>query len=200
MDRVRGRASTIVVGTRFRERNVAAVRRRVQVDTIPAAREEDLSTNTIGAVVAWQTVGLSSGRTIVVEAGEADSVGLEVTSEVALEWVTRNHAEASRESNEGVVVGARALQVVDGRATERSASVTSLRHSLDTAVGELEVELGGPVSRKIGGDGARGTAGVAELVVVGVEAEAWRLSMRRPSRSEIASKVSLPLPPTTVWV
>jgi len=109
MDRVRGRASTVVVGTRFRERDVAAVGRRVQVDTVPAAREEDLSTNTIGAVVAWQAVGLSSGRTVVVEAGEANSVGLEVASEIALEWVTRDHAESSREGNEGVVVGARAL-------------------------------------------------------------------------------------------
>ena len=187
MNWVRGWACTIVVSTRFRERNVAAVRRRVQVDTVPAAREEDLSTNTIGAVVARQTVGLSSSRTIVVEACETDSVGLEVASEVALEWVTRDHAEASWEGHERVVVGTGALEVVDSCATKRSTSVTSLRHSLNTAVGKLEVELGSPVSGQIGSDRAGGTAGVAELVVIGVEAKAWRLLVLETARTRQSS-------------
>jgi hypothetical protein len=145
---------------------------RVQVLSVPAAGEEDLSTETVGAVDGGKTVGLGGGGTIVVEAVEADGLGLKVTSVVASEWVTRDHAEPSRESLQRVVVGTTTLKVVDGGTTEGSSAITGLGNSLEASILELEVELGSPVSREILADGARCAAGVAKGVIAGLETEA----------------------------
>jgi hypothetical protein len=90
----------------------------VQVLSVPAAREEYLRTETVRAVDGGKTIGLGGSGTIVVETVEADGLGLEVTSVVALEGVTRDHAETSRESLERVVVGTTTLEVVDSGTTE----------------------------------------------------------------------------------
>lgn len=105
--------------------------RRVQVHAVPAAGEEDLSTESIRAIVGREAVRLGLCSGVVVETVVADSLGSESTSVVAEEWVTSNHSEASREGLQRVVVGAPTLQVVDSSTTKRASTITSLGNSLE---------------------------------------------------------------------
>ena len=65
VDRVRSRAGTVVVvGSGVR--HVGLVVGRIEVDTVPASREEDLKTHTIGAVVVEEIGTLSPVGVVVV--------------------------------------------------------------------------------------------------------------------------------------
>lgn len=121
---------------------------RVQVLAIPAAREEDLSTQTIWAVDEWEPVRLRSRRCVVVEAGVADGLSSECAGVVADKRVTGNHSESSREGLECVVVGTGTLEIVDSGATKGATTITSLRNSLERSVLELKVQFRSPVGWK----------------------------------------------------
>lgn len=159
--------------------NVAFVVRGGNVLAVPARGEEDLGTDTVGAigvhvVLVGEEVAVARafGSLVVVEAVEAKrllaecELGLVVgspgrgwrvgdwASEVAETAVTRKHLEALGES----------LDVVAEKEVvcEHTAD---LRDNLDLAILVDEVEGGGPVGRLVVVELARGALGLTEHVV-----------------------------------
>jgi hypothetical protein len=170
VNRVRGRARSVIGGTAAGVGHVRLVIGRVEVHTIPAGWEEDLGTETVGAVGGGHSPGLGRGGWII-QADEAHSLGSEIIGLVTLERVTSKHAEALGEGLELVVVRAGALQVVDVHASVNTVSIAELRNVLERAVLELIVQLGGPVVGQVGLDWAGRALGRASLGIVHIEAE-----------------------------
>lgn len=102
-------AGAVVEGAGFRVRDVGFVVVRVQILAIPAAREEDLHAQTVGAVLVGELVGFGLRLGVVVQADEADGLGGEIIVEAALERVAGYHAEVLGEGLDFVLVGAAAL-------------------------------------------------------------------------------------------
>lgn len=63
------------------------------------------------------------------------------------------------------------IQIVDGHSTSKTVTVTSYRNTDKATVLRVVVELWGPVNGKVLGDWTGRTSGLAEVVVVGSEAE-----------------------------
>lgn len=171
VDGVGSRAWTAVVGPALRVRHVGLVIGRVEVDAVPAGGEEDLSAETIGAVLGGEAGGLRGGSRVV-EADKGDGSRGKVRGGVALEWITSQHAETLGESLESVVVGARTLEVVGSHATEDTDAIADVGDLLKGSVLVLVVERGGPVVGKILLDGAGGAGRSASLLIGHVKSEA----------------------------
>jgi hypothetical protein len=73
---------------------VRFVVRGVQVDTIPACGEEDLRSQTGGAIDFGELIRFRSCRSIIVQACIADGLGFECTGEAASEGVTSHHTKS----------------------------------------------------------------------------------------------------------
>jgi hypothetical protein len=171
MNRVRVGALAAVVAATNGVRHVRLVVSRIKVDAIPARGEEDLSTETIGAVLSRKTVG-GAGAAAVVETNEADSLRFEVASVVALEGVTSKHTETLGEGLKLVVVGATTLEIIDGHTTVDTGTIARLLNVLERTVLVLVVEGRGPVVREILLDRARGAVRRTSIGIVHLELEA----------------------------
>lgn len=171
VDRVAAGAAAAVVATANGVRHVRLVVSGIKVDTIPARREEDLGTETIGAVLGRKTIA-SAGAASVVEADETNGLRCEVVSVVALEGVTSDHAEALGEGLELVVVGTTTLEIVDSHTAINTSTIAGLVDTLERSVLVLEVEERRPIVRKIRLDGARRAVRRTSIGVVHVKLKA----------------------------
>lgn len=94
--------------------HVGLMIRSVEILSVPARREENLRSKTIGTIHVREARGLGiSGILVVVEAVVTDGVGGSIVARSSLEWITSNHPETFGERLQFVVVWARPLQVVD---------------------------------------------------------------------------------------
>jgi hypothetical protein len=171
VDRVSVGALAAVVATTDGVRHVRLVVSRIEVDTIPARGEEDLSAETIGAVLSRETIA-GAGTATVIEANEADSLRCEVASVVALEGVTGKHTEALGEGLELIVVGTTTLEIVDSHTAIDTSAVASLVNILKRTVLVLVVKRRGPVVGKILLDGTRRAIRRTSIGIVHRELEA----------------------------
>lgn len=151
MDRMGVRTFPVVVRT-DRIGHVGLVIRSVKVLSIPARREENLRSKTVGTVHVWEgrSFGIS-GILVVIEAVVTDSVGRGVIARRSLEGVTGNHPETFGESLQLVVVRARPLQVVNQ-------TTTHLVNFLEGTILMLVVKDRSPVIGEITMDGTGGAS------------------------------------------
>lgn len=87
---------------------------RVEINTVPAGREEDLGSQVLGTVVVGKSVGLC---VVCAEACVRNSLLLNCVCVVSQEGAAGGHAEAFRESEESFiwqgVVGIGTLEIVN---------------------------------------------------------------------------------------
>lgn len=102
-------AGAVVEGAGFGIRDVGLVVLRVQVLAVPAAGEEDLGAETVGAVLSRELVGFGLWLGVIVETDVADGLGGEVVSEAPLEWVAGDHPEVLGKGLDFVLVWTAAL-------------------------------------------------------------------------------------------
>ena len=158
------RAQTIIVCSDW-ESHVGFVVWHVEIDAIPAGREEDLLSEAVRAVVVGEATCLGFGRATIIEAVEGDGLRWEVGTTRALERVTRDHAEARWERLETSAGTAIALQIVDS-------STTYLIDTLECAILSCVVECWDPVVAVVSDYCAGGAGGCLGRVVVHRKVEA----------------------------
>lgn len=144
MNRVTGRARTIVIAVLGGVSHVGHVVGGVEVHTIPARWEEDLRTESIRAWLVRKLV-VVVGCTAVVQADEADSLTGKVVGVSTLVWITSKHAEVFGKGLERVVGRTTTLQVVDDHTTVNTSSITGLGHVDELAILGAVVEVRNPV-------------------------------------------------------
>lgn len=130
----------------------------IQLLSIPARREKDLSSKSVGTIVVGEHGGFGLRRTIVVEATVADCLRCEVVAGSTLERVPCDHAETRRECFESLAVTL-SLKVVDGSATD-------LGDAFKSSLLVAEEQGRGPVVAVIPDHCARRTSGLLGRVVV----------------------------------
>lgn len=139
---------------------------RVEVDTVPARWEEDLSAKTVWAVDVWQLVGLWSRNS---EAGVVDGALLESVGEGAEAWGAGEHTESWWESQEALlklwVILVGALKIVDK-------TTTDLLDRSKLSILALIVESWNPVVAEIGLDSARRAGRSASLIEIHIKTKA----------------------------
>lgn len=141
----------------------------VEIDSVPAGLEVNLSAQTVDAACcrhAWLLFARGD-----IEASIADTVSLRtlaVGDELlgvvgACAWNARDHAEAGREGLDvGFIVAA--TEIVDGHST-----VLDL---FEGAVAMVVIEVGSPVGGLVGSDLTGRAIGLSQRVIVGRETEA----------------------------
>lgn len=128
-------------------RHVALVIRRIEVLTVPTAREDDSRADPLGAVLERQLC-----RVLGVAGREALAVSEAAVADGGLVLVRLGHGVAGEHAEAGLegghfAVGGRVRHVVDGHAAVLlDADIGKLRDTLERAVFRgAEVEGGGPV-------------------------------------------------------
>lgn len=129
--------ATIVVFNR--ERHVGFVVCAVKIFAIPASREEDLRSQTIGTIVSGKSTSLwVAGTLVVVQTVIADCLRSKIIAGCSLERISRYHAETFWEGLQFIVVGSSTLEVV-------YQTTTNLIHFFKGAILVLKVQNRCPV-------------------------------------------------------
>lgn len=175
MVRMRAWAPSAIKDTVHGVGNVGDVVRGIDIFAVPATGKGDLHADSIRTRHVGEAGKLEifvGALALAAETANADGSAVEVGSGSTLDRVSGNHPEAGRERVDLVVVGARAMQVVDVHATGGSIAVSHDGHVPEGAVRVAVVELGGPVGGHVLLDVAGAADRVASILKVhaGVEA------------------------------
>ena len=156
------RAGAGIIGV-GRIRHMGDVVGRVEVLSIPAGWEKDLSTETIGAIVVGEVGCLGLAWSAIVETVVTDGLRSKIGASTSFEWIAGNHAESWRESLDLFPI-ASTLEVVHSR-------TAILLDTLKGSVLVLEEQSRGPVVAVVSHDSARRAGGGLGGIVVHGEIE-----------------------------
>ena len=146
-----------------RIRHVRCVVGGIEVLSIPARREEDLSSQTIGAIVVREVSSLWLGSPTIVETVVADCLRRKVGTTSTFEWVAGNHAKAWRGGFNLFSISS-TLQIVDSH-------TTNLIDAFESSVLMLEEKIRSPVIAVVSDYCTRGASRSLCRVVVHGEIE-----------------------------
>lgn len=172
MNRMASRARPIIICPGSRIGHMALMIGRIKILAIPTAGEEDLGSDAVRTVDTRQRISLRWAAASIIETVEANGLSSEVTSEVPLVGIARDHTEARRKSMQLIVLRSRTLKIVDRHSTFQVIVVPSLRHTNEASILRMEVKLRRPVGAQVLLDGTGRALRVASLSVVHGEAEA----------------------------